>query len=89
MKKKPGFVLQSVEGENVLVNETIDSVKFDRIVALNATASYLWKEVGDGDFSVDDLVCLLTKEYEVDADKAKADAEELVDDWIKAGLLSF
>lgn len=89
MKKKTGFVLQSVGGENVLVSETVDSVNFNSVVALNETASYLWKEVGDGEFSVDDLARLLIKEYEVDANMAKADAEELVDAWTKAGLLSF
>lgn len=88
MKKKPGFVLQSIGEENVLICETVESINLNCVVALNETASYLWKEIGDGEFTADDLALLLTREYEVDADRAKADAEEVIKAWLKAGLLS-
>lgn len=87
MKKKEGFRLRNVCGENVIVAEGLANIDFSKIISLNESAAYLWENVGDGEFSVDDLTTLLTKEYEVDEATAHADAEETAQQWVLAGIV--
>jgi hypothetical protein len=53
---------------------------------MNESSTFLWKELQGSDFTVDDMVRLLTDEYEVDADTARRDAEALCQKWIEAGI---
>lgn len=87
MRKKKGFVVRNFGGENVIVDEGRDNIDYSNIVSMNASAAYLWGELGEGDFSVDDVASLLLREYEVDGDKARADAQEIVEKWIEAGIV--
>ncbi len=51
MKIKNGFVLRTVCGENVIVGEGLDAINFGRMLSLNETAAWLWKqamETGSG-----------------------------------------
>ena len=44
MKIKNGFVLRTVCGENVIVGEGLDAINFGRMLSLNETAAWLWKQ---------------------------------------------
>lgn len=82
-----GMVLRSLAGCFIVTGDGRSPVDFSKVISLNETAAYLWGEVKDKDFSVDDLTALLTDRYDVDADTAKADAQKLVETWRDAGLL--
>ena len=87
MRTKKGFRLRNVCGENIIVAEGIENIDFSQIISMNETSSYLWENVVGKDFTEDDLVSLLTSEYEVDADTAGKDVRELVEKWEKAGII--
>jgi hypothetical protein len=87
MRTKKGFRLRNVCGENIIVAEGIENIDFSQIISMNETSSYLWENVVGKDFTEDDLVSLLTSEYEVDADTAGKDVRELVEKWKKAGII--
>lgn len=79
MKKKPGFALRSVCGEQFLIAEGLENIDFSKLIALNETSAYLWTSVAeDEEFTVETLTELLTQEYEVEIDVARRDVEELV-----------
>ncbi len=87
MKTKKGFNLRTVCGENIIVAEGLDNIDFSRIINLNESAAFLWKNIQEKDFDVDTLTSLLTTEYEVDEQTARQDIVKLIDEWDKAGLI--
>ncbi len=87
MKIKKGFELRDVCDEHIIVAYGIENIDFNKVISLNESATYLWKNVVDKDFDVETLVSLLLQEYEVDAETAKRDAGVLLDEWTKAGLI--
>ncbi len=81
------MVLRSLAGCFIVTGDGRSPVDFSKVISLNETAAYLWNEVKDKEFTVDDLTALLTARYEVDEATAKADAQKLTDTWREAGLL--
>ena len=43
MKQKEGFVLRTVCGEHVIVGEGLGTIDFGKLISLNETAAWLWK----------------------------------------------
>lgn len=86
MKTKKGFVLRNVCGENIIVAEGKYNIDFTKIISMNETAAYLWKNVEGKDFDPDTLKNLLMKEYEVEEATADADAKTIAKQWIEAGI---
>ena len=86
MKTKKGFVLRNVCGENIIVAEGKENIDFTKIISMNETAAYLWKNVEGKDFDPDTLKNLLMKEYEVVYTTADADAKTIAKQWIEAGI---
>ncbi len=87
MKKKKGFNLRNVCGENIIVAEGIENIDFSKIISMNETAAYLWNAVGDKDFNNEELVGLLIKEYEVDEETARKDIATMAQQWLQAGIV--
>ena len=87
MKKKTGFYLRNVLGENVVVAEGVENIDFSKIISMNDSAAFLWQQIGEEPFTVDDLVGYFCGEYNVDEQTAKADAQALVQQWINAGIV--
>lgn len=87
MKIKNGFELRQVCGENIIVAYGKENIDFNKVISLNESAAYLWKNITDKDFTADTLASLLQGEYEVDAETAKHDAQALLDEWVKVGLV--
>lgn len=82
MKIKDGFVLREVCGETVIIGEGLGAVDFGKLLVLNETAAFLWKEaVRMADFTADALSDRLCEEYDVPADVARADVAEILDKW--------
>ena len=44
MRIKKGFVLREVCGENVIIGEGLEAINFGKMLALNASAAWLWKQ---------------------------------------------
>ena len=88
MRIKKGFVLRDVCGEHVIMGEGLGAINFGKLLAQNETAAWLWKQAqAMGDFTIEALSERLCEEYEVTADKAKADVAEIVTEWQGVGVL--
>lgn len=87
MKTKKGFNLRQVCGENVIVAEGAENIDFSSIISMNESSAYLWNNIQGKEFDTNNLVELLTQEYDVDADTAAKDVEALVAQWLKAGII--
>ena len=87
MKAKKGFSLRNICGENVVIAGGIENIDFSKIISMNESSAYLWQQIGDKDFTVDDLADYLCQEYEVDQATALADAKTVVEQWRDAGII--
>ena len=79
MKIKKGFVLRVVGGESVVVPVGELSKTFHGMINLNETGAFLWRFYSEADHSVEDGVQALCAEYDVDADRARADVEKFAE----------
>lgn len=87
MRIKDGFRLRDVMGQATVIGEGVGQVNFNKLITLNATAAWLWKQVESIDFDVQTLSDLLVSKYEIDAELARQDAEALVSKWVEIGLV--
>lgn len=87
MKAKPGFNLRVVCGENIIVAEGEENIDFSNIISMNESSAYLWQNIQGKEFTHEDLVDLLTQEYEVDEVTALKDVKALTELWLQAGII--
>ena len=82
MKIEKGFVLREVCGEHVIVGEGLGAVDFGKLLALNETAVWLWKQALDQeDFTAESLTEKLCGEYDVDPAEARKDVDDIIAQW--------
>ena len=87
MKLKEGFTIRQLCGEHIVVGEGLSQVNFNKMLSMNDSAAYLWEQVYGKEFSLDDLVTLLTDRYEVSAEQALEDVKKMVAVWQEHGVL--
>lgn len=87
MRLLQGLALRPLGEEFIVTGDSLARIDFSKVVSLNATAAWLWRELQDREFCTEDLVVLLTGRYEVDEATARADAEKLIAGWRRSGLL--
>ena len=86
MKIKNGFVLREMCGEFIVAGEGIEHINFNKLISLNATAAFLWKELIGKEFTTDQMAQLLVDEYGIDMELAMTDSAKLCEAWIAAGI---
>ena len=88
MKIKTGFVLREVCGERVIVGEGLGAINFGKLLVLNETAAWLWKQAQQLEVFTPDLLSeKLCEEYEVTAEEARQDVGDILSEWQNAGLI--
>ena len=87
MQIKKGFVLREVCGEWVVSGESLEQINFNKLVTLNASAVFLWKQVEDQEFDARKLADLLVGKYGIRKEVALHDALALCEQWKKAGVV--
>ena len=87
MTTKKGFNMRTICGEHIIVAEGKENIDFSKIISMNETAAYLWQQVQGREFTTDELVLLLTKEYDVEQTTAQKDVEAMILKWHEAGII--
>jgi hypothetical protein len=86
MKIKNGFILREMCGENIVAAEGIENINFNKLISLNESAAYLWKELAGKEFTIEEMANLLISRYEIDRELAIKDSTNLCEAWIKAEI---
>ena len=86
MKITEGFVLRQMCGENIVSGEGLQHINFNKLISLNESAAYLWKELQGKDFTIEEMAELLIQRYGIDKQLAMTDAENLMASWKEIGL---
>lgn len=87
MKIVDGFRLRDVMGQATVIGEGVNQVNFNKLITLNASAAFLWRQVEGKEFDVETLKDLLVSEYGIDAQLAENDAEAIAKKWVEAGIV--
>ncbi len=87
MKTVEGFRLRPLGAEFIVTGESIKQVNFNKMISLNESAAYLWREVEGKDFTVEDLARLLVERYEIDMETATKDSAAIAEKWVEAGIV--
>ena len=93
MKTIEGFKLRKLGNEYILVGESMELINFNKMITLNETAGFLWKEAenattNSGAFTAADLCKALCDEYEVSPEQAMTDVDNTIASWIEAGVVA-
>ena len=86
MKIKDGFVLREMCGENIVAAEGIENINFNKLISLNESAAYLWRELIGKEFTTEVMAELLIVRYGIDKELAMTDSANLCEAWINAGI---
>ena len=70
-----------------MVGEGLTQVNFNKMLSLNESAAYLWKEVLGKEFTRQDMAQLLLDKYEVTPEQAAADVDKLLAIWTREGVV--
>ena len=87
MKTIEGFKLRKLGNEYILVGESMSLINFNKMITLNETAAFLWKEAEKGAFDAGSLCKALCAEYDVDPAQAMSDVEATIASWLEAGVI--
>ncbi len=79
MRIKRELKIRSIADENILIMQGHVGVDMTKVASFNATAKWLWSELCDKEFSLDDVARLLVSHFDIDMATARADANKWVD----------
>ncbi len=71
----------------MIVDPSQDMVDLSTVYTLNSSAAWLWEELKGKEFTIDTIVELLCENYDVSKEQAQSDAEILLQDFQKQGLV--
>lgn len=89
MKIKEGFLLREIAGSWIVVPMGQRVVEFNGLISLNDSGAYLWRKLEENIGGEEELVTLLTNEYDVDEDTARLDVNEFLASIREKGLVEY
>lgn len=87
MKLRQNLVLRKVGDDYVMVDPWQGMEDLSKVHTLNETAAWVWEQLADKRFTADDIRDMLCERYEVSQEQAGKDADLLIQNFEKAGLL--
>jgi hypothetical protein len=87
MKLRTDLVLRTIGSDHMIVDPSQDMVDLSTVYTLNDTAAWLWGKLQGITFSGATIAELLCEQYDVTNEQALSDAEILIQDFEKQGLL--
>lgn len=88
MRINKGFELREMCGEYIIIATGVENIDFSKVISLNESAAWLWREVEGREFTPETLAALLMQRYEVDDATALADATALTSQWLSVGIVA-
>lgn len=86
MKLKPNLMLRKIGTQYIVVANT-DNIDVSKVISLNSTAAFLWRQAEGKDFTTRQLTAAICAAYDVDPLEAFKDIEKTVEIWKENGLI--
>jgi Coenzyme PQQ synthesis protein D (PqqD) len=77
LSHSPSVVTRKTGNEYVLVPVTDNIADMDSVYTLNETGAFIWEQI-DGKKSVEEIISVMTEEYDIDKDTATTDVLEFI-----------
>lgn len=87
MKLKQGFLLREIAGSWIVVPIGQRVVEFNGLMSLSVSGALLWRKLENTVENEEELVTVLTEEYEIDVETAKKDVHEFISSIREKGLI--
>lgn len=87
MRTKDNLTLRKIGNKYMIVDTFTEEVNMVDVYTMNETAALLWRTFAKRDFTQEEMVNVLCKEYEVTQERATDDVEKLIKDWFSYGLI--
>ena len=87
MKIIDGFRLRDVMGQATVIGEGVNQINFNKLITLNSSAAFLWRQVEGKDFDESMLADLLVEEYGIDRELAEKDSKVIAAQWVEAAIV--
>ena len=87
MKLKYKFVVRNVSGKPVAVAVGQDNEKFNGMIKLNPSGEVIFKMLGEGDITLDEIVVRFAQRFNISEEKARSSVMAFVDQLRQNGLL--
>ena len=87
MRRKQGFIVDEIAGENVAVPVGEMSKSFHGMIKLNGTALFIWEQL-ENDVTEEQITDAIVAVYDVDRSLAAADVARIVGVLKNAGIVT-
>ncbi len=78
MKINSEYRLRNIAGENIVVRESGNDVNMTKVISLNPSSAWLWRELEEKDFDHASATDLLCGHYDVEREIAERDVERWI-----------
>lgn len=86
MKRKEGYILRKLAGEDILIPVGEEIANFNGIIKLNETAKFLWEKLKN-DCTKELLIDSLIKEYSIENYIAETDVTDFLKEIANKNML--
>lgn len=87
MKIANDFILREIAGEYIIVPTGSTALNFNGLITVNEVGLFLWKKLEQG-VTREELLAGVLEEYEIDAETAKKDIDEFLNELKNGGILT-
>lgn len=87
MKINRNYKIREIAGETIVVNQGTANVNMTRIISLNQTAKFLYEQLQDKEFELEDAAQLLVDAFGITKEVAMKDVAVWVDSLKKCGIV--
>lgn len=88
MKLREDLVLRHVGDDHIIVDPGQDMVDISKVFTLNESAAWLWEKLAGQKFMSGTVVKWLIEQYDISYEQATVDAQTLIENFEKNGLLT-
>ncbi len=87
MKISKNYKIREIAGETIVVNQGTANVNMTRIISLNQTAKFLYEQLQDKEFELEDAAQLLVDTFGITKEVAMKDVAVWADSLRKCGIV--
>jgi hypothetical protein len=88
MKIKESLVLRRIGNEYIIIVPDKGQVDLTEVYTLNETSAWIWEQLKNEDFTIEQVTDMLQERYDVDRKIAMDDVRTFLDVLIKGGLIT-
>ena len=87
MRIKEGHTIKTIGNERVIIVQAQAGMDLTKIVSFNAMAEWLWNTFSGFDFTEDEVISRLVKQYGIGSEQAATDVHQWITQLSEARLL--